>query len=151
MNELEKLLGDPLYGRVKEKLGDAKLLIDNGNYIPKHRFDCVNISLRDHKEELLRLREENKRLEKLSDSLSACTEKCRELEKKLAVFDVVSESRARNPKAVLALLDTENAKPENLREHLTRQLKKLKKTDPYLFEDTITYKLVPCLGDGKEK
>ena len=63
MDELEKLLGLELFTRLKQKLGEIKLLIDDGKLIPKHRFDCINLSLKDHKEQVKELREKNATLE----------------------------------------------------------------------------------------
>jgi len=42
MEWLKKLLGDDLYSKVVEKLGDKKIIEDDGKLIPKHRFDEVN-------------------------------------------------------------------------------------------------------------
>ena len=42
MEEIKQLLGDELFNSVTEKLGDKKLLIDDGKMIPKSRFDEVN-------------------------------------------------------------------------------------------------------------
>lgn len=39
---------------MKESKGEQanlkKTLIDDGKFIPKHRFDCINLSLKEHKE-----------------------------------------------------------------------------------------------------
>lgn len=39
--KLQELLGDELYATVTAKLGETKLLIDDGKFIPKHRLDEV--------------------------------------------------------------------------------------------------------------
>lgn len=49
MEELKKLLGDELYNQLVTKLGDKKLLVDDGNFIPKSRFDEVNNQKKDLK------------------------------------------------------------------------------------------------------
>ena len=53
MDELVKLLGNELYSQVKSKIGERGLIIDTGMLIPKHRFDCVNISLKEHKQTVI--------------------------------------------------------------------------------------------------
>jgi hypothetical protein len=42
MDWLKELLGEELYKQVTEKLGDKKLLLNDGNYIPKEKFNQVN-------------------------------------------------------------------------------------------------------------
>jgi len=42
MNELETLLGAELFKTLTEKLGDKKIILDDGKLIPKSRFDEVN-------------------------------------------------------------------------------------------------------------
>lgn len=39
---LKELLGEELYSQVTEKLGDKKIMVDDGNFIPKSIFDQVN-------------------------------------------------------------------------------------------------------------
>lgn len=41
MKELKALLGEELYNQVIEKLGDTKLVVDDGSLIPKYRLDEV--------------------------------------------------------------------------------------------------------------
>lgn len=40
--DLKELLGEDLYLQVTEKLGDKKIIIDDGSFIPKSKFDQVN-------------------------------------------------------------------------------------------------------------
>lgn len=40
--DLKELLGEDLYSQVTEKLGDKKIMIDDGNFISKSKFDQVN-------------------------------------------------------------------------------------------------------------
>lgn len=46
-----------------------KTLIDEGKFIPKHRFDCVNISLKEHKAQVIQLKVVNADLNKQNQSL----------------------------------------------------------------------------------
>jgi len=50
VDDLKGLLGEELFSQLTAKLGDKKLLIDDGKMIPKHRFDEVSDSLKTQKE-----------------------------------------------------------------------------------------------------
>ena len=39
---MKELLGEELYNQVKEKIGDKELIINDGKYIPKSKFDDLN-------------------------------------------------------------------------------------------------------------
>lgn len=41
MNKLQELLGEELYKSFTAKVGDTKVIIDDGSFIPKHRLDEV--------------------------------------------------------------------------------------------------------------
>lgn len=41
MNKLKELLGEELYNAFVAKVGDTKVIIDDGTFIPKHRLDEV--------------------------------------------------------------------------------------------------------------
>ena len=60
MDKLKELLGEELFSQVKEKIGDVKIMIDDGNFIPKARFDQVNEEKKELKE---MLKERDKQLE----------------------------------------------------------------------------------------
>ena len=60
---MKELLGEELYNQVKEKLGDKELIINDGNYIPKHKFDDLN---NDKKELKKQLEEVNAKVQELS-------------------------------------------------------------------------------------
>ena len=61
---MKELLGEELYNQVKEKLGDKELIINDGNYIPKHKFDDLN---NDKKELKKQLEEVNAKVQELSN------------------------------------------------------------------------------------
>lgn len=52
-----------------EQTGNDKTLIDEGKFIPKHRFDCINLSLKEHKAQVIQLKEVNADLNKQNQSL----------------------------------------------------------------------------------
>ena len=144
MDELEKLLGPELFARLKQKLGDVKLLIDDGKLIPKHRFDCINLSLKDHKEQVKELREKNAALENELKSQKELQEKVKDLEKQVLIYSVISKSKARNMQTILPLLHVDDLFGMELVESLEKQIRSLRRSDSYLFTDgSELYRIVP--------
>ena len=144
MDELEKLLGLELFTRLKQKLGDVKLLIDDGKLIPKHRFDCINLSLKDHKEQVKELREKNAALENELKSQKELQEKVKDLEKQVLIYSVISKSKARNIQTILPLLHVDDLFGMELVESLEKQIRSLRRSDSYLFTDgSELYRIVP--------
>lgn len=47
MNKLQELLGEELYTAFLAKIGNTKVLIDDGSFIPKHRLDEVITAKKD--------------------------------------------------------------------------------------------------------
>lgn len=47
-----------------DKIAFERTLIDDGKFIPKHRFDCINLSLKEHKVQVAQLKEVNADLNK---------------------------------------------------------------------------------------
>lgn len=60
---MKELLGEELYNQVKEKIGDKELIINDGTYIPKAKFDDLNNDKKDLKKQL---EEANTKIENLS-------------------------------------------------------------------------------------
>ena len=144
MDELEKLLGSELFIRLKQKLGDVKLLIDDGKLIPKHRFDCINLSLKDHKEQVKELREKNAALENELKSQKELQEKVKDLEKQILIYSVISKSKARNIQTILPLLHVDDLFGMELVDSLEKQIRSLRRSDSYLFTDgSELYRIVP--------
>lgn len=144
MDELEKLLGSELFTRLKQKLGEVKLLIDDGKLIPKHRFDCINLSLKDHKEQVKELREKNATLENELKLKQELQEKVKDLEKQVLIYSVISKSKARNIQTILPLLHVDDLFGMELVESLQKQIRSLQKSDSYLFTDgSELYRIVP--------
>jgi predicted phage tail protein len=61
--DLEKLLGEDLAKQVNEKLGDKQLILNDGTYFPKSKFDDLNEDKKDLKKQL---EEANAKIEELS-------------------------------------------------------------------------------------
>lgn len=76
--DLKEMLGEELYSQVVDKLGDKKLMVDDGNFIPKSRFDEVNVQKKELKEQVdtlnKNLLENNKTLESLKKSAETSEE-----------------------------------------------------------------------------
>ena len=121
---LKELLGEELFEQVNEKLDDdTKLIVNDGNYIPKEKFDEKSekvaalekqISQRD--EQIEQLKEDTNTSEELKSKIEELQEKNEktktELQEKLEQQKLDSEidkallkNKARNPKAVKALLE----------------------------------------------
>lgn len=49
---MKELLGEELYNQVKEKIGDKELIINDGSYIPKKKFDDLNNDKKDLQKQL---------------------------------------------------------------------------------------------------
>lgn len=65
--QLNEILGSELFEQVKTKLGDKKLILDDGKIIPKHRFDEINDALKSQKELVKSYDEKVKNLESLAN------------------------------------------------------------------------------------
>ena len=151
MSTVKELLGEELYLKVQSKLGSNKgLIIDDGMLIPKHRFDCINLSLREHKKTVAELREN------ISD-MKASAEKGEHLQTaldlaktELETQKIVFNAKPKNYKAVLSLINTDGLTGKKLDASLKKQVSEIKKAEPYLFYDAPQlYKLVPVSQSGQ--
>ena len=154
--ELKKQLGESIVKSLEEAAKDTDLFIGSGNnYIPQSRFDEVNNQAKDYKakyeasnadlEKLKPLAAGNEALTKqITDLQAANTKSQQEFSEKLAarekdflLSDALREAKAKNPKAVMALLDQskltiKDGKLEGLKE----QVDSLIKSEAYLFDVT---------------
>lgn len=156
MENLKQLLGEELFSQVEAKLEGKKLMVDDGNFIPKSRFNEVNEArkeldkkLKEKDEQLSEISKkysENQDLVKEIEDLKASNAKAvEEYEAKLkanefnyALDTALNGAKCRNLKSVKANLDMDSIKFENGKlEGLDAQLKALKESDSYLFEDVV--------------
>ncbi|WP_121640612.1 phage scaffolding protein [Virgibacillus sp. Bac330] len=151
--DLKELLGEELYNQVMEKAGDNKIaIVSDGQWIPKQKFDDVNTSLKDLKNQL---KDRDTQLEDLktkatgNEDLQNQIQQLQEDNKKIkedyeakiqqqsfdfALEKTLAAQKARNPKAVKALLNTEAIKLDGDKLlGLEEQLTALKESDGYLF------------------
>ncbi|MBM7585842.1 small-conductance mechanosensitive channel [Bacillus pakistanensis] len=152
---LQKLLGEELYKQVMEKAGDNKIaIVSDGNWFPKDKFNQVND---DNKELKKQLKDRDTQLDDLKtkaagnedllkqlDDLKAENQKtAKDYQTKLdqqsfdfALKDALSGAKAKNPKAVEALLNKEAIKLDGDKLlGLEEQLKNIRESDAYLFDE----------------
>ncbi|RDY22876.1 scaffolding protein [Romboutsia maritimum] len=150
---LEELLGTELYKQVTEKLGDKKIMLDDGNFIPKSRFDQVN----EAKKELeTQVKDRDKQLKDLSTKAQGNEELTKQIEQLqllnkqtqtdyeakinqmqfgYALDSELTNAKCKNTKALKALLDIDSIKyQEGKFEGLESQLEGLRESDSYLFD-----------------
>jgi hypothetical protein len=151
---LKELLGEELYQQLVSKLGDKKLaVVSDGQWFPKDKFDAVNSENKDLKAQIA---DRDKQLATLKDAAKGNEDLQKQIQQlqddnKKAVDEwqgkldalkfehvlesALSKAKAKNPKAVKALLDASKIKldGESLL-GLDDQLKALQKSDAYLFD-----------------
>lgn len=151
--DLKEILGEELYKQVTEKLGDKKIMIDDGNFIPKSRFNEVNeakkelekqISDRDKQlKDLSTKAQGNEELTKQIEELQLSNKQTKDdYENKIASiqFDYALEgaltsAKCKNNKALKALLNLDEVKYQDGKlEGLETQLEGLKTEASYLFD-----------------
>ena len=66
METIQELLGEELYNQVSKKIGDKKLILNDGSFVPKNRFNEVN-ELKNNLQE--QLTERDNQLKELSKSV----------------------------------------------------------------------------------
>lgn len=152
--DLKEMLGEDLYNQVMQKAGENKIaIVSDGNWFPKEKFDQVNNDNKDLKKQI---KDRDTQLEDLKtkaagnedfkntiEQLQNDNKKIKEdYEAKLtqqsfdfALKDALSGAKAKNPKAVEALLNKEAIKLDGDKLlGLEEQLKTIKESDSYLFE-----------------
>lgn len=152
--DLKEILGEELYKQVIEKAGENKIaVVSDGNWFPKDKFDQVNNDnkelkrqIKDRDDQLTDLKTKAAGNEDLTKQINDLTEQNKktaaEYQSKLdqqafdfALKDALSGAKAKNPKAVEALLNKEAIKLDGDKLlGLEEQLKNLKESDAYLFD-----------------
>ncbi len=94
MDWLKELLGEELYKQVKEKLGDTKVMKDDGNFIPKSRFDEVNNQKKELKQQVDSLKDISTKYDELQKDVSKWKEEAEQvpsLKKKMEEWESSSK------------------------------------------------------------
>jgi len=155
--DLKELLGDELYNKVQEKLGDKKVMIDDDNFVPlstmKERLSkkdeeitTLKESLGERDNQLEDFKSKVNNAEELKQALEQAEAenkaKIEEYEKKIEKMSfesglkeiIMNKYKAKNYKAVKANLDLDNISKDGSNYiGLDEQMNKLVKTDDYLF------------------
>lgn len=151
--DLKELLGEELFNQISEKLGDKKLIIDDGKMIPYERFKTVNDSkkeletqLKDRDTQLADLSKNNKDngelLTQIKDLQALNKQTATDYETKInkiqfdnALEGALTGAKSKNNKALKALLDLESIKYQDGKiDGLESQLETLQKDAGYLFD-----------------
>ena len=153
---LKSLLGDLYTDAIGEKLGDKELaIINDGSYIPRQKFNekdqeakelKAQLKTRDQQLEDLKIKaagneELTKQLEDLKrtnlETQQEYENRLKEQARDFAIDRAIGDAKARNAKAVRALLDMSKVSldGENII-GLSDQLEAIKTSDPYLFGDS---------------
>jgi|AGTN01.1.fsa_nt_gi hypothetical protein len=144
MEELSNVLGEELFLKVQNALADKKLIVDDGKLIPKHRFDCINISLKEHKEKVQNLLKENEFLRNEKIEIDKLKSENAKLKRENLIVTEIMKYKARNLVCVTALLKLDNLEISDLAAEIKKQMASIKKKEPYLFfEDNEVFMLVP--------
>ena len=163
---LKELLGEELYSQVTEKLGDKKIMVDDGNFIPKSRFDQVNqakkeleVQLKDRDTQLAELSKNNKDNENLLNQIKDLQalnkqtttdyeNKINQMQFDFALEGALTNAKSKNNKALKALLDMNSIKyQEGKFEGLQEQIEALQKDASYLFDLDTTPQNTGGLGN----
>jgi hypothetical protein len=152
--DLKEMLGEDLYNQVIAKAGSNKIaVVSDGNWFPKEKFDQVNSDnkdlkkqLKDRDDQLADLKTKAAGNEDLTKQINDLTEMNKktaaDYQAKLdqqafdfALKDALTGAKAKNPKAVEALLKKDAIKLDGDKLlGLDEQLKAIKESDSYLFE-----------------
>ena len=163
---LKELLGEELYSQVTEKLGDKKIMVDDGNFIPKSRFDQVNqakkeleVQLKERDTQLADLSKNNKDNESLLNQIKDLQalnkqtttdyeNKINQIQFDYALDGALTNAKSKNNKALKALLDMNSIKyQEGKLEGLQEQIEALQKDASYLFDLDTTPQNTGGLGN----
>lgn len=128
--ELNEILGEELFNQVKTKLGDKKVIINDGTYIPIGKFNEINEKNKALSQQIDQLGNVSKETEKLLESNKELSTKHQELQtryqtdleksrkqienitKQSKLLDILGESKAIYPKLLLKEIDLDFVKIE---------------------------------------
>jgi uncharacterized protein (UPF0305 family) len=124
--ELIEILGEELYNQVKVKLGDKKLIVNDGNYIPKQKFDDINTENKMLKEKVTSFEKNSIEVEKIVGSNKELQEQFKQLQekhkqeldlrdneinnivKKSAIKEMLMNEKAVHPDLLMSQIDLNN-------------------------------------------
>ena len=145
MQTVKHIHGEELFEKVQAKLGANRgLLIVNGMLIPKYRFDCVNVSLHEHKRKVALLEQNLTAANERIADYERLRNACEAAETELLILRTILAEKPKNCFAVRALIECGKLTGSKLVATIRKELKRLRQSEPYLFygEDR-TFRLVP--------
>ncbi len=166
--DLKELLGEELYNKVIEKLGDKKIdIVNDGRWIPKAKFDDVNEEKKQYKEQVDNLNKELGKLQKQLEDNQAANETIEKLKQQIKDKETEMEKIRKqnaikfevlkyNPNDVADILphlkeDTISIAEDGIITGLKEQLDSLKENKPYLFKQVEPQGTGGSLGAGEKK
>jgi hypothetical protein len=124
--EIQEILGEELYNQVKAKLGDKKIIVNDGNYIPKQKFDDINTENKMLKEKVTSFEKNSIEVEKIVGSNKELQEQFKQLQekhkqdldlrdneinnivKKSAIKEMLMNEKAVHPDLLMSQIDLNN-------------------------------------------
>ena len=137
MDWLKELLGEELYNQVVGKLGDVKLLKDDGTMVPKDQLEKANEKIKGLDADVGKLNARIKEQEGLSQKLSDKDAEIGKVKKEGAIILALAKAKAKDENLVKTLLkqDTIELLEDGTIKGLDDQLKGLKESHAYLFSN----------------
>ncbi|CAM3001778.1 phage scaffolding protein [Hathewaya histolytica] len=172
MAKLKEILGEELFNKLPEdkqkEFKDKDLEdISGGAYIPKQRFDQINEQAKEYKkqvgerdQQITKFKEDYKDVDGLKEKVSELEEinkkqkedyesKTTQMEFDYKFDKAIGAYKTKNPKALRALLDMDKVKlVDDTFIGLEEQVKALKESDSYLFEDNNLQVTETIVGTG---
>lgn len=162
---LQEVLGEELYTQVTGKLGNSKIaIVSDGNWIPKAKFDDVNVEKNDYKGQVDKLNIELGKLQKQLEDNGDVSQTIKDLQKDIAdkekEMNAIRKSNAiklevlkANPNDVADILphlkdDTITIGEDGTITGLKEQLDVLKESKAYLFKEIEPAGTGGSLGNG---
>jgi predicted transcriptional regulator len=105
MEQLKELLGEELYSQLVAKLGDKKLVVDDGKLIPKYRLDEVSEKNKSLSEQLQKYEGDLKTLKQTASGNEELTKQISDLQKKMKEQQEEAEAKMIREKKSFALKD----------------------------------------------
>ncbi|TCS78777.1 phage scaffolding protein [Tepidibacillus fermentans] len=152
--DLKELLGEELYSKVKEKIGDKELIVNDGSYIPKAKFDEINEQrklykqqaedlnkqLDDMKKQVKGNEELQNRIQELQTKLQESEGKIKDVSISAAIKMAAMKANAKDPDIISMLIDKSklNIKEDGSIEGLDEQLQSIAESKAFLFGDVQT-------------
>jgi len=115
--DLKELLGEELFNQVSEKIGDKKLIVNDGSYIPKAKFDEKNEELKSTKAKMDELQESVKGLDTFTKENEDLKSKVESLKNEYENFKNDADTRVKTiqiKQAIERNLVKANANPDTI-------------------------------------